>query len=106
MATAFWVWGQHVVAVGISVCAAGWLLRRAIRSGGGGPCASCGIQRAMKKRAPGGSATGAASGGIPLYGPGPSTITGFSPKTSSNNPAFESSAIRSSPVSSPPSTRI
>jgi len=102
MATAFWVWGQHVVAVAISVGAAAWLIRRAVRSGGGGPCASCGIQRAVKKRAPG----GAAPAGVALYGPGPSTITGFSPKTSSNNPAFESSAIRSSPVSSPPSTRI
>jgi hypothetical protein len=45
-------WIQHGIAAAITLGAAVWLIRRAAsKKNGEGPCASCGLQRTMKRPA-------------------------------------------------------
>jgi hypothetical protein len=47
------MWIQHALAAGIALAAGVWLIRRAAsKENGKGPCASCGLQRTMKRPTP------------------------------------------------------
>jgi hypothetical protein len=47
------MWIQHGIAAAITLASAVWLIRRAVsKENGKGPCASCGLQRTMKRPTP------------------------------------------------------
>jgi hypothetical protein len=47
------MWIQHGIAIAVALAAAVWLIRGTMsKENGKGPCASCGLQRTMKRPAP------------------------------------------------------